>query len=51
VTFAFYRSDGDGQYSARAIEVVMWEDGLVRELHAFFGRPLVDRWGVTPIVR
>ncbi|MDX2089771.1 MAG: RNA polymerase subunit sigma-70 [Kofleriaceae bacterium] len=46
VTFAFYRSDGGGAYVARAIEVVMWEDGRVRELHAFFDRKLVERWGM-----
>jgi RNA polymerase sigma-70 factor (ECF subfamily) len=47
VTFAFYRSDDGGvQYTARAIEVVVWEDGRVRELHAFFDRALVERWGV-----
>ncbi|MEZ4368033.1 MAG: RNA polymerase subunit sigma-70 [Kofleriaceae bacterium] len=45
VTFAFYRRDGQG-FTARAIEVVTWEDGLVRELHAFFDRDLVARWGV-----
>jgi RNA polymerase sigma-70 factor (ECF subfamily) len=50
VTFAYYRSDG-GDFSARAIEVVVWEDGLVRELHAFFDRALVERWGVPAIVR
>jgi RNA polymerase sigma-70 factor (ECF subfamily) len=51
VTFAFYRSDGGPDYIARAIEVVVWEDGLVREIHAFFDRGLVDRWGVPSIVR
>jgi RNA polymerase sigma-70 factor (ECF subfamily) len=51
VTFAFYRSDGGADYTARAIEVVAWEDGLVRELHAFFDRALVERWGVPAIVR
>jgi RNA polymerase sigma-70 factor (TIGR02960 family) len=52
VTFAFYRSDDGGkQYSARAIEVVVWEDGRVRELHAFFDRALVERWGVPTVVR
>jgi RNA polymerase sigma-70 factor (ECF subfamily) len=50
VTFAFYRSDG-ADYTARAIEVVVWEDGLVREIHAFFDRALVERWGVPAIVR
>jgi RNA polymerase sigma-70 factor (ECF subfamily) len=50
VTFAFYRSDG-AAYTARAIEVVHWEDGLVREIHAFFDRALVERWGVPAIVR
>jgi hypothetical protein len=29
----------------------VWEDGLVRELHAFFDRALVARWGVPAIVR
>jgi RNA polymerase sigma-70 factor (ECF subfamily) len=51
VTFAFYRSDGGADYTARAIEVVVWENGLVRELHAFFDRALVERWGVPAIVR
>jgi RNA polymerase sigma-70 factor (ECF subfamily) len=51
VAFAFYRSDGGADYTARAIEVVVWEDGLVRELHAFFDRALVERWGVPAIVR
>jgi RNA polymerase sigma-70 factor, ECF subfamily len=51
VAFAFYRRDDDGAFSARAIEVVVWEDGLVRELHAFFDRGLVERWGVPAIVR
>ena len=51
VAFAFYRSDGGPEYSARAIEVVVWEKGLVRELHAFFDRGLIDRWGVPAIVR
>jgi RNA polymerase sigma-70 factor, ECF subfamily len=51
VTFAFYRRDGGTEYTARAIEVVVWEDGLVRELHAFFDRGLVERWGVPAIVR
>jgi RNA polymerase sigma-70 factor (ECF subfamily) len=50
VTFAFYRRDGDA-YTARAIEVVTWDDGRVRELHAFFDRALVARWGVPAIVR
>ena len=51
VTFAFYRSDGGAEYTARAIEVVVWEDGMVRELHAFFDRALIERWGVPAIVR
>ena len=51
VAFAFYRSEGGGEYTARAIEVALWEDGLVRELHAFFDRGLVERWGVPAIVR
>jgi RNA polymerase sigma-70 factor, ECF subfamily len=51
VAFAFYRKDGGAAYTARAIEVVVWEDGLVRELHAFFDRTLVARWGVPAIVR
>jgi RNA polymerase sigma-70 factor, ECF subfamily len=51
VAFAFYRRDGGADYTARAIEVVVWEDGLVRELHAFFDRALVERWGVPAIVR
>jgi RNA polymerase sigma-70 factor, ECF subfamily len=51
VAFAFYRSDGGPDYIARAIEVVLWEGGLVRELHAFFDRALVERWGVPAIVR
>jgi RNA polymerase sigma-70 factor (ECF subfamily) len=50
VTFAFYRSDGV-DFTARAIEVVRWEDGLVCEIHAFFDRALVERWGVPAIVR
>jgi RNA polymerase sigma-70 factor (ECF subfamily) len=50
VTFAFYRSEGD-DFTARAIEVTLWEDGLVREIHAFFDRGLVERWGVPSIVR
>jgi RNA polymerase sigma-70 factor, ECF subfamily len=53
VAFAFYRRDGggDANFTARAIEVVVWEDGLVRELHAFFDRALVERWGVPAILR
>ncbi len=51
VAFAFYRSEGGADYTARAIEVVVWEDGLVREIHAFFDRALVERWGVPAIVR
>jgi RNA polymerase sigma-70 factor (ECF subfamily) len=51
VTFAFYRRDPGADYTARAIEVVTWEDGRVRELHAFFDRGLVERWGVPAIVR
>ena len=51
VAFAFYRSESGGEYTARAIEVVVWEDGRVRELHAFFDRTLVERWGVPSIVR
>jgi RNA polymerase sigma-70 factor (ECF subfamily) len=51
VAFAFYRRDEGADYAARAIEVVVWEDGLVRELHAFFDRALIERWGVPPIVR
>jgi RNA polymerase sigma-70 factor (ECF subfamily) len=51
VAFAFYRSEGGADYTARAIEVVAWEDGLVREIHAFFDRALVERWGVPAIVR
>jgi RNA polymerase sigma-70 factor (ECF subfamily) len=51
VAFAFYRTDEAGDYTARAIEVVVWEDGLVREIHAFFNRDLIDRWGVPAIVR
>lgn len=50
VAFAFYRQDGEN-FTARAIEVTVWEDGLVREIHAFFDRALVDRWGVPAIVR
>lgn len=50
VAFAFYRKD-DAGFTARAIEVVVWEDGLVRELHAFFDRALIERWGVPTIVR
>jgi RNA polymerase sigma-70 factor (ECF subfamily) len=51
VAFAYYRTDGGPDYIARAIEVVVWEDGLVREVHAFFDRGLVERWGVPLIVR
>ncbi|HEY5921237.1 MAG TPA: sigma factor-like helix-turn-helix DNA-binding protein, partial [Kofleriaceae bacterium] len=51
VAFALYGSDGGGEYTARAIEVTLWEDGLVRELHAFFNHGLVERWGVPPIMR
>ena len=51
VAFAFYRSDDSGAFTARAIEVVVWEEGRVRELHAFFDRALVERWGVPAIVR
>lgn len=51
VAFAYYRSEGGADYTARAIEVVVWEDGLVREIHAFFDRSLVERWGVPAIVR
>jgi hypothetical protein len=60
VAFAFYRRDGvvessclpgDGPFTARAIEVTVWEDGLVREIHAFFDRALVERWGVPSIAR
>jgi len=51
VTFVFYRRGDDGRYAARAIEVVVWEDGLVRELHAFFEPALVERWGVSTILR
>lgn len=51
VAFAFYRTDEAGEYTARAIEVVVWEDGLVREIHAFFSRDLIERWGVPAIVR
>lgn len=51
VTFAFYRREEGGAYTARAIEVVTWEDGRVRALHAFFDRGLVERWGVPLIVR
>lgn len=51
VTFAFYRRDASDHFTARAIEVVTWEDGLVRELHAFFDTSLVERWGVPAIVR
>lgn len=50
VTFAFYRRD-DAGFVARAIEVVTWEDGRVREIHAFFDRALLARWGVPAIVR
>lgn len=50
VAFAFYRRDG-ADFTARAIEVTLWEDGRVREIHAFFDRGLVDRWGVPSIVR
>jgi RNA polymerase sigma-70 factor (ECF subfamily) len=50
VAFAFYRQDG-ADFTARAIEVTVWEDGLVREIHAFFDRTLVERWGVPAIVR
>ncbi len=53
VVIAFYRTEGDngGDYTARAIEVMVWEDGLVREVHAFFDRSLCDRWGVPAILR
>ncbi|HEX5478706.1 MAG TPA: RNA polymerase subunit sigma-70 [Dehalococcoidia bacterium] len=51
VAFAFYRRAEDADYTARAIEVLLWEDGLVREIHAFFDRGLVERWGVPAILR
>ncbi|HUS28066.1 MAG TPA: RNA polymerase subunit sigma-70 [Kofleriaceae bacterium] len=51
VTFGFYRAEPTGTLTARAIEVAVWEDGLVREIHAFFDRALVARWGVPAIVR
>jgi RNA polymerase sigma-70 factor (ECF subfamily) len=51
VTFAYYRLDDTGTWTARAIEVVTFEDGLVRELHAFFDRTLFDRWAVPLILR
>lgn len=51
VTLAYYRTDGGTEYIARAIEVFVWEDGLVREIHAFFDPGLVERWGVPAIVR
>lgn len=51
VTLAYYRADDSGTFTARAIEVVIFEGGLVRELHAFFDRALVERWGVPPILR
>lgn len=51
VAFAFYRRDESGAFTARAIEVVTWEDGRVRELHAFFDRALVERWGAPAILR
>jgi RNA polymerase sigma-70 factor, ECF subfamily len=51
VVLAFYRRDGGPEYTGRAIEVMVWEDGLVREVHAFFDRALFDRWGVPAIVR
>ncbi len=50
VAFAFYRRDGE-DFTARAIEVTEWEGGLVRGIHAFFDRSLIERWGVPPIVR
>ena len=50
VAFAFYRR-GDTDFSARAIEIVHWEDGRVRELHAFFDQALIRRWEVPAIVR
>lgn len=50
VAFAFYRR-GDTDFSARAIEIVRWEDGLVRELHAFFDQALIQRWDVPTILR
>ena len=52
VAFAYYRRAPDGaDFAALAIDVVVWQDGLVRELHAFFDTALVERWGVPAIVR
>lgn len=52
VALAYYRRDAHGVFTARAIEIVAWDDsGQVREIHAFFDLALVDRWGVPPIAR
>ena len=46
VAFAYYRRDDHGVLTARAIEVTLWSGDRIRELHAFFDRALVERWGV-----
>lgn len=51
VVLALYTRGQAEVYTARAIEVMAWEDGLLREVHAFFIPGLVERWGVPTILR
>jgi RNA polymerase sigma-70 factor (ECF subfamily) len=52
VAFAYYRRENDiDGFTPRAIEVALWEDGRVRELHAFFDRALLERWAVPATPR
>jgi RNA polymerase sigma-70 factor (ECF subfamily) len=47
VGFAFYRKDGGERHAAHAIQIVRWEEGSVREIHAFLDASLFSRFGLA----